>query len=264
MTPTVRPSHRGRPRAGTRARSLTALALALVGLASLAVSSPAGAADACADLGDDRAYFVCQSYRSFLDRTPAFAETDYWEGQLPARKTVMLAALARSTESRDLVIAAYYDTYGQTPVGPAGLAYWRGEVLEPNGFRRLEAGLLGSYVGMIDGFLSKAFGTVLGRSPSEAESSYWGTRVVATSRTLVAADLIYTLEARRKTVVWTYYDEQFVDVGAASRDYWAERLRMGLSYLDLRIALKTSVYPESSGVCSSFTPPVTASPGCET
>lgn len=264
MAPTVRPSPRGLPRTPRLARSFAALALVLASLASLAVSSPAGAADTCADLEDDRAYFVCQSYRSFVDRTPAPAETDYWEGQLPARKTVMLAALARSIESLDLVIAAYYDTYGQAPVDPASLAYWRGEVLKPNGFRRLEAGLLGSYVGMIDGFLSKAFGTVLGRSPSEAESTYWGSRVVATSRTLVAADLIYTLEARRKTVVWTYYNEQLVDVDTASRDYWAERLRTGLSYLDLRIALKTSVYPDSSGVCSSFTPPIAPSPACET
>jgi hypothetical protein len=264
MTPTTRPSPRGRPRPRTLLTSLTALAVALLGLASLTVATPAGAADTCADLGEDRAYFVCQSYASFLHRTPSLVEEGYWVAQLPARKTVLLAALARSEESRRLVITEYYDVYGQAPVDPASMDYWLGEVLKPNGWRRLQAGLLGSYVGMIDGFLSHAFQTVLGRAPSAAESDYWGTRVVATSRTLVAADLIYTLEARRKTVVWTYYDELFVDVDPASRDYWAERLRTGLGYLDLRIALKTTAYPEGSGSCSSLTPPIGPSPGCET
>jgi hypothetical protein len=65
-------------------------------------------------------------------------------------------------------------------------------------------------------------------------------------------------------VVWSYYNELFVDVDTASRDYWAERLRTGLGYLDLRIALKTTDYPEGSGLCSSLTPPVAPTPGCET
>lgn len=257
MTPPTRPFVR--PLIATAIAAVIAVVLPLV-----AAHGPVGAAGECADLSEAEPRFVCLSYQSFLHRTPAIVEEDYWVGQLPARKTVMLAALARSQESRDLVIAEYYEVYGGWSVDAGSLAYWRGEVLRPNGLRRLQAGLLGSYTGMIDGFLDKAFATVLGRAATASERDYWGARVVATSRTLVAADLIYTLEARRRTVVWTYYNELGWDVDATSRDYWAGRLRSGLSYLDLRVALKTVGYPNGSGVCSSLTPPIGPTPGCET
>lgn len=252
------------PRSVVRPLIATAIAAAIAVVLPLVAMRPAGAAVDCGGISETKAKFVCNSYASFLDRTPSIVEEEYWVAQLPARKTVMLAALARSNESLDRVIGAYYLTYGGYPVDPGSLAYWRGEVLKPNGFRRLQAGLLGSYVGMIDGFLDKAFGTVLGRDATPSERDYWGTRVVATSRTLVAADLIYTLEARRKTVTWAYYNELYVDVDAGSRDYWAGRLRSGFSYLDLRIALKSAGYPSGSGACSALTPPIGPTPGCET
>lgn len=252
-----------RPLPIPRRLALAAVAL-LAGLApALAWSSPASAEE-CADLGDTEERFVCYSYQSFVRRFPTFDELTYWEVRMPARRTVFLATLGKSEASRREIIEASYDVYSDHAPSAAEVAYWLPEVLKPNGYRRLQAGLLGAYVGTLDGYLDTIFHTLLNRSPNNAERDYWGTRAQQTSKTLTAADLIYTLESRRKVVVWSYYNEMFVDVDSASRDYWAERLRTGTSYLEMRIQLKTSDYPDGSGLCSSPTPPVRPTAGCET
>lgn len=70
----------------------------------------------------------------------------------------------------------------------------------------------------------------------------------------MAAALIGTPEVRDLRVRWAYQNE-LGHLGhlpdEAGWDDWAERLRTGTSFLDLRIALKTAGYPDSSGFCSA-------------
>ncbi len=236
---------------------LVAVVALVTGVGLAAAPAGAGAPDYCYPDPNDQ--FVCDSYASFFRREPSQAELDYWAPSVPGRKTYFLATLGRAAESRRRIIETYYAYFIDHEAGEGEVAYWEGEVLEPNGFRRLEAALLGSYVGTIDGYLEWTFDRLLDRSPSEQEATYWGTRVTQTSRNLVAADLAFTSEARNLRVRWTYKNELGYFPGDAGRDYWAGRLRAGTSFLDLRIALKASPdgYPDGSRFCSPLAPVLT-------
>jgi hypothetical protein len=245
--PRALPSVDGRP----LRRLAVAVALALAGLvAPLVVASApasAGAPDLCQN--DDVYRHVCEGYRAYARRNPTTDELEYWALQSPFPRTTFNSVLGKSLESRRATVRAYYDYFGGYAPDPASLTYWQGEVLKLNGLRRLEAALLGGYVGMIDGFLDTAFPAEIGRDATQAERDYWGTRAVATSRTKVAAELSATLEARRAKVRYAYDHELDAVPDPAGHAYWAERLRTGTSYLELRIALRHSQL-HVSGWCS--------------
>lgn len=246
---------RAHPSPSGRIRLLaTAVALALAGLLAPLVA-PAPASAGAPDLCENNATYhhVCSGYRAYARRNPTTDELEYWALQAPFPRTTFNAVLGKSLESRRVTVRAYYDFFGSDDPDPASLAYWEGEVLKVNGLRRLEAALLGGYVGMIDGFLDKAFATELGREANEAERDYWGFRTVATSRSKVAAELSATPEARRAKVRYAYGAELGIVPDVASRDYWAERLRTGTSYLELRIALRHSTL-DTTGYCSRPAP----------
>jgi hypothetical protein len=241
-----------------RRRTIAAIALAA---ASLVASTGLGAAPAGAGAPpycdeNDITYFVCESYMSFARRTPTEPETDYWAGQLPARKTVFLSTLGKSLESRRRMIEAYYANIADREPGETEMAYWQGEVLKLNGFRRLEAALFNEHDGTPEDLVALAYIRLLGREPGEAEGLYWETRAEADGAGAMAAAMAGTPEARTTRVHWTYQNEMDFFPDVASRDYWAGRLKTGTSYLELRIALKIAAYPESTGICSSPAPPV--------
>ncbi|HEX7135843.1 MAG TPA: hypothetical protein VF228_24910 [Iamia sp.] len=249
------------PTLSRRRRVLLGVALVAASLAATTGigSSPAGAGAPPYCDENDITFFVCESYMSFARRTPTEAETDYWASQLPARKTVFLATLGRSLESRHRMIEAYYSWFADGEPSEADTDYWEGEVLKPNGFRRLEAALLTSYEGI--SFVSAVYETLIGREPEDGERIYWEGQVVLKGRNQVAADIGYSAEARNNRVHWTYQNELDFFPDVASRDYWAGRIKNGMSYLDLRIGLKTAAYPESTGICS--TPAPTLDYGCD-
>lgn len=242
------------PRSRTR-RLLAAPALALIGLIAPLVVSTAPAGAGAPDLCENNATYryVCSSYQAYARRLPATDELEYWALQSPFPRSTFNSALGKSLESRRVTIRAYYDYFSGHEPDPASLTYWEGEVLKVNGLRRLEAALLGSYVGMIDGFLDTAFPAEIGRDPSSAERDYWGTRTAAVGRTQVAAELSATLEGRRAKVRYAYIQELGVVPDPGGHTYWAERLRTGLSYLELRIALRSSTL-EVSALCSRAAP----------
>ena len=209
---------------GRLACRLGSLAVALVGLASLTVASPNPVPPTPAPTSPRSAPSSCAKLRhqSFLHRTPAFVEDDYLvascpparppprhprpqRGVPPSRHRGVLRRLrpgARRPGGHGLL--AGRGAEAQRLAAPPG----RAARLLRGDDRRLPLPVVPDGVGPC---------------PHLRRERLLGHRVVATSRTLVAADLIYTLEARRKTVVWSYYNELFVDVDTASRDYWAER-----------------------------------------
>lgn len=243
-----------RPARPTPRRLLAVVALVLVGLAAPLAGPPpagAGAPDLCTN---DATYaYVCNSYRAYVRRNPSTDELEYWALQSPFPRSTFNATLGRSLESRRTTVRAYYDFFGDFEPDPASLAYWEVEITQPTGLRRLEAALLGSYVGMIDGFLDRAFAATLGRDATSDERDYWGTRVVATSRTRVAAELSNTTESRRAKVRFAFRWELGVEPDPGGHTYWAERMRTGLSYLELRIALRRSTL-DATGFCSRPAP----------
>ncbi|HMJ79225.1 MAG TPA: hypothetical protein VK507_24785 [Iamia sp.] len=236
-------------------RLAAVVALALIGLLA-PLAGPTGPAGAGApNLCDNNPTYahVCGGYQGYADRNPATAELEYWALQSPFPRTAFNSILGKSVESRRITIRAYYDYFADYDPGAAALDYWEGEVLEPNGLRRLESALLGSHVGTIDGYLSRVFQAELDREPTIGEQTYWGTRAVATTRTKVAAEVSATLESRRLKVHWAYQNEVGYAPGMTSREYWAERLRTGTSFLEMRIVLKYSTL-DSTGYCSSPAP----------
>ena len=211
----------------------------------------AGAPDLCETNATYR--HVCGGYRGFARRNPTTDELEYWALKNPFPRTQFNSVLGHSLGSRRSTIRGYYDYFADSEPDPAGLTYWEGQVLEVNGLRRLAAALLANKPGTIDGFLSRTFGSELGREPTVEEQTYWGTRTVTTTRTKVAAEVSATTEARRAKVTWTYKHELGYLPDTGSRDYWAERLRTGTSYLEMRIVLKYSRL-ETSGFCTTAAP----------
>ncbi len=241
------------------------LAVAGLVLASLAGSTglgstPAGAgAPSFCDESQAR-QFICRTYLGFFRRNLTQAELDYWAPQMPHRKTFMIATVGRAPESRRRTIERYYDHFADRMPGQGETAYWEGEVLEANGLRRLEAALLGEFPGTPSEFVQWAFLTVLGRSSGGPEQVFWEGYAEAKGYNVTAAALAFTPEARRSRAFWAIYNQFEYEPDDASRDYWAERLRTGLSYLDLRISLWTASYPQIQGTCMTLAPPT--GPGC--
>jgi hypothetical protein len=249
----------------TVSRFAAALALVLLGLtASTGIgAAPAGAGvpTVCAE-PDEATAFVCRAYESFARREVSTAEAEYWAPQLPARRTSFIATLARSVEAREETVTAYYEQFDVAPPGPIALDYWVGEVLKPNGLRRLEAALSASIPATATEWVAFMYDQYLARGPGANERSYWTGRVAARGRNLTAADIEYSREARLLRVQWTYVNELQYSPVTASREYWAERLRTGTSWLDLRIALRSSPdgYLDSNGSCAPSAP--RAGPSC--
>jgi hypothetical protein len=245
------------PHARRRRPALVGLVLALVlsGLGALGASPAAAGSPEHCEASDPRT-FVCDSYVSFVRRTPTPAEVEYWAPLIPAKKTFFLATLGRSAESRRVMIDAYYGYFAEVDPFEDEIDYWEGEVLKPNGFRRLEAALLAGVNFSVESFVLNAYGTLVGRTPSSAETTYWTGQVDLKGRNLVAADIAYSSEARRSRVYWAFQNELDYAPDDASWAYWAERVRTGTSYLDLRIGLKAAPdgYPEGSRICSTPAP----------
>lgn len=237
-------------------RALVGLALVAAGLAAVTGlgSSPVGAGTPpyCED--DDLTLYICRSYYGFARRTPTEAEVDYWVPQMSTRRTVFIAVLGKSLESRRRTIEMYYDLFADRDAGAPEKAYWEGEVLGPNGLRRLEAALLAEFPGPPADLVGWAYQAMLDREPGMEETLYWEERAEAGGYGAMAAALAGTPEVRNTRVHWAYVNELGHVPDPASRDYWANRLRTGTSYLELRIALKAAGYPNSSGVCSTPAP----------
>ncbi|HEX7135844.1 MAG TPA: hypothetical protein VF228_24915 [Iamia sp.] len=247
-------------RTSTIRRTLAALAVATAGLAATAGlgTTPAGAgvSEACEE-PDEATDFVCRAYESFPRRGATTAEVEYWAPQMPARRTFFIATLARSLESREETVVAYYGQFldGEAP-SEADIDYWVGEVLKPNGLRRLEATLSSVLGGTVPDWVQAMYAQYLDREAEPAELTYWTGRVATRGRNLTAADIAYTPEARGLRVHWTFANELQYLPDNVSRDYWAERLRTGTSWLDMRIALRSSAdgYAQSTGLCSPSAP----------
>lgn len=243
-------------------RGLVALALAAASLAGTVglgtAPANAGAPSFCD--GDQAKAFICRTYLYYLRRNMSQAELDYWAPQMPGRKTVMIASVGRSGESRRRIIEEYYDHFTDRDAGDADKTYWEAEVLAPNGFRRLEAALLAEIPGTPEEFVSWAFQTLLGRGSSGTELSYWVGHAEAKGYNLTAAALAFTSETRRLRARSAYLNHFEEEPDEATVAYWAQRLRTGLSYLDLRIALWAASYPTIGGPCMPLRPP--NGPGC--
>ncbi|QYG94073.1 hypothetical protein HC251_17600 [Iamia sp. SCSIO 61187] len=223
-------------------------------------SAAAAEPEACA--ASDAAAFVCRAHASFARRPATTAEVDTWAPQLPARRTSFVAGLARGVESRDATVLAYYERFGGFTPTAGDLAYWREQILLVNGLRRLEAALLANSPTTDAELVDAAYALLLGRTPSDPDRRYWTTRISQSTRNRVVAQIGGSIEGRRVRVRWAYHNEILVTVDVASRDYWAERLRTGTSYLDLRIALHASPdgYRASGAACASPVPQV--GPAC--
>jgi hypothetical protein len=227
-----------------RARLLLAIAVLLT-LVGLAPARPA-AAFACGD-ADQRVQFVCTTYTAMAGREASTADLDYWVPKLPAQRTFFVATVARSGEGRRLVTQVYYSRFYETAPTESALVYWSGEMLKPNALRRLEAALLADNSLSAEDFVERSFDAQLGREPAGAELTYWAGRVTAEGKNKVAALISNTLEARRARVGGVYINDLGFLPDEASRAYWAERLRTGTSYLDVRIAIRSSpdAYPDA-------------------
>jgi hypothetical protein len=246
------------PRRSLSALTLTASALgAALGLGA----APAGAVVPPQCLGSEARFFVCGAYDSFADRTPSQGEVDYWVPKLPAKKSLFISTLGRSLESRALIVEQAYWNYADRLVSDLESSYWEGEILKPDGFRRLQAALYNEVEATPEDLVDWAYHGVVGREATDAERTYWAGVAEAKGAGRMADLLAGTEEVRRTRVRYTYVNELGYFPDNASRDYWAEKLRTGTPYLDVRIAIVAGGYPEAATGCTTFTPP--ARIGCE-
>lgn len=239
-----------------RVVAASGLAALLLVVGAPLVGPPAGAAT-CAD--GEAAAFVCRAHASFARREATSEEIEQWAPQLPARRTSFVAAVARGEESRHQTVIAYHQRFGGTTPGPSAHAYWDAEIVTPTGLRRLEAALLANRSTTDAAMVETAYELDLGRAPGSGERAYWLDRIARIGRNRVASDIAFSPEARRTRVVAAFENELLYTPSAESRDYWAERLRTGTSYLDLRIALRSTPdgYRASGDLCAPPAPQTT-------
>lgn len=235
---------------------MAAVLATLTAVVVLAAPSGAGVADPCS--AGPAADYACRSHAALLHRTATPAEVEQWTAQLPARRIALLATLARGPEALDRTTEAYYTRFGLVTPSADDTAYWRTQIVLPNGLRRLEAALMANRAIAVDAFVAFAYDRALGRVATGGDLTYWRDRVGAVGRNRAAAEIGATLEARRLRARWAYVNDLGYAPDALSRDYWAERLRTGTSYLDLRIALRSSPdgYLASTGTCAPSAPQV--------
>jgi hypothetical protein len=158
------------PRRSLSALTLTASALgAALGLGA----APAGAVVPPQCLGSEARFFVCGAYDSFADRTPSQGEVDYWVPKLPAKKSLFISTLGRSLESRALIVEQAYWNYADRLVSDLESSYWEGEILKPDGFRRLQAALYNEVEATPEDLVDWAYHGVVGREATDAERTYW-------------------------------------------------------------------------------------------
>jgi hypothetical protein len=238
-----------------RVRLAMAVIAAAVTLAGLGPARPA-AAFACGEV-DVRVQFVCNTYSAVAGRSASTADLDYWVPKMPAQRTFFVATVARSGEGRHLTVERYYSRFFETGPSPADHAFWDPLVTQPNGLRKLEAALLADRPDTQE-FVTQAFSSQLNREPTVGELEYWGDRADATSKNKVAAELSNVLEVRRARVRGLYLNDLGYAPDEASRAYWAERLRTGTSYLDVRIGIRSSAdaYPGNRSCVDAAAPQV--------
>jgi hypothetical protein len=249
-----RPAPTARPRSVAVAALVAGLAVAVLGPG--AAPAGAGGPDLCEASAAHT--FVCATYEGFVSREPVTAELQYWAPRMPAQRTVFVATLAKSTESRRHTVRSYYLRFGDYLPTEPDLQYWAPQVTVTNGLRKLEAALLaGNDVATTDDFVEVAYSTQLFRSPEPAELTYWSDRADATTRNKVAAELSNTLEVRRARVTGVYNNDLGIEPDEPGRVYWAEKLRTGTLYLDVRISFRSSpaAYANPSP-CSAAAAPV--------
>jgi len=243
---------------GRRARQTAVAALvAVLAVLALAPGAPAGAGDEDLCNTSPAHLYVCATYEGFLSRSPGAAELAYWAPKMPAQRSFFVSTLARATEARRFTVRIYYQRFADVNPSEAGLQYWAPLVTEPNGLRKLEAALLASNEATTDEWVQIAYFAQLRRDAGPAEVAYWSDRADATTRNKVAAELSNTLEVRRARVTGVYNNDLGSEPDEPGRVYWAEQLRTGTIYLDVRIAFRASAaaYANPSG-CPAAAAPV--------
>ncbi|HEV7719911.1 MAG TPA: DUF4214 domain-containing protein, partial [Iamia sp.] len=150
------------------------------------------------------------------------------------------ATLAKSTEARRYTVLIYFQRFAERTPSEADRQYWAPMVTEPNGLRKLEAALLAGNEGTNTEWVQIAYAAQLHREAGPGEVTYWSDRIDATTRNKVAAELSNTLEVRRARVTGVYNNDLGAEPDEPGRAYWAERLRTGTIYLDVRISLRAS------------------------
>ncbi|HMJ79228.1 MAG TPA: hypothetical protein VK507_24800 [Iamia sp.] len=250
----------GRPaRPRLQMMAVAALAAVLAVLSLAPGGAPAGAGDngPCDVPGPAEQTYVCDSYYGLVSRPPSAAELEYWAGRVPAQRTLFISTLAKSAEGRRYTVLSYYQRFVDGSPSDADIVYWSPLVTAPNGLRKLEAALLASIDLSTEAWVEFAYSIQLFRTPGPFELAYWSDRADATTRNKVAAELSNTLEVRRARVTGVYNNDLGVDPDEPGRAYWAERLRTGTLYLDVRIALRstTTAYANPSP-CSAAAAPV--------
>lgn len=232
---------------------VVALLLGLLGWAAPAGADGRGEGDvagssrAPAYCTGEAAEFVCGTYQGFVRRDPGPGEVAYWAPRMPADKGLFVATLGRSVETRTTSIDWYYSDFGKYSVPDAAIDYWLPVVQTHHGFRSLQVQLLAARSGDVERHVYRLYDLMLDREPSIVEQDFWVQRISETSRATAGAQLANSLEARRQMVTWAYDEELGRSAYPADLDYWAERLRTDLSFLELRIHLKALAYPYTSG-----------------
>ncbi|HMJ79226.1 MAG TPA: hypothetical protein VK507_24790 [Iamia sp.] len=244
--------------AASRARrtAIGVVAAAVLGVLALAPGAPVGAGDQALCEESAAATYVCATYEGFLSRSPGAAELAYWAPRMPAQRSFFVSTLARATEARRFTVRIYYQRFLDASPSEAALQYWAPLVTEPNGLRKLEATLLSSNEATTDEWVQIAYFAQLRRDAGPAEVTYWSDRADATTRNKVAAELSNTPEVRRARVTGVYNNDLGTEPDEPGRVYWAERLRTGTIYLDVRIAFRASAaaYANPSGCPAAAAP----------
>lgn len=239
---------------------VVALLLGLLGWAAPAGADgrgeddAAGAPRAPAYCTGDAAAFVCGTYQGFVRRDPGPGEVAYWAPRMPAAKGLLVGTLGRSVETRATSIDWYYGDFGDYAPSDAAISYWLPVVQTHHGFRSLQVQLLAARSLGVYEYVEKLYDLMLDRDPSNVEEDFWVQRISETSRATAGAQLANSIEGRRKIVAWAYEEELGRTAYAGDLDYWAERLRADLSFLELRIQLKALAYPYTSGFISDPSP----------
>jgi hypothetical protein len=127
------------------------------------------------------ANWVNSLYQIFLNRNGSTQEIDAWLAVMGRRETTYQVAfsIATSTEREAIVINFDYQHFLNRAPEPGAVSMWENNLQHGLDQAGLEADIVGSQEffalagGTDQGFVTRAYQTVLNRTPSQAEVNFW-------------------------------------------------------------------------------------------
>ena len=197
---------------------------------------------------DPQGAFIAGVYRDELGRAASPSEESAWRSSLGggSSREAMAETLLAGSEYRARLISALHLRFLRRVPTPSDQSFWLSQLGAGASDEDVIAGLIGSseyFANQAGGsnanFISKAYGDLLGRSPSATEQSYWNTFLTGGggTREQMAKSLLEGYEFRSDLVTGLYQRLLHRAAAAAEQILWVNQLGAGASDEDLAAAL---------------------------